>query len=241
MKKKERYALITGAAHGLGAAIALALAQDGFTPLLHYRDSAKDARRVLKRVQQVRPKARIIRAELGNATDVRIMFRTIRSMTRRLDVLVNTVGDFTYAPLGRTTTPAFHSLVHSNLLSVWHCTKEALQMMRRQKHGVVVSFGVAGAERMVIREKTTIYYSLKSAVIALTKTWAAEEARNGIRLHTISPGPLTSSIAKPRMPSGRFVQFDHIISALRYLLQTDNPALTGANLEVTYGWQPGYY
>ncbi|HLC67122.1 MAG TPA: SDR family oxidoreductase [Candidatus Nanoarchaeia archaeon] len=229
-----KIALVTGAAKGLGRAIAVALAKEGYHVLVHYRKSKEDAEETLAQVKQY-GSGTLAQGDLLNAEDIAAIFATIRNLYHRLDVLVNIVGDFHFAAMQHTTVQDLDAVYCSNVLTMFSCVQEALPIMHSQDFGKIITFGAAGCDRLMLREKTTPYYAAKSTVLSLTKVLAGEEMRrnSGVTLNCISPGILETSIAKPE--GAPIVPLRDVVQAVMNLINSDQ---NGQNITVSKGWLP---
>ncbi len=223
-----RTVLITGATGALGTHIAMALSKTGYTVILNYR---KNKPAVEKIAQKIGAKT-IVQADVTKLNEVQKMFKKIG----RVDVLINTVGDFIWKPLADTSEEEFVSVLNSNLLSAWYCTKVALPAMRKQKYGRIINFGSAGCDQITTRPMTTPYYIAKTGLLMLTKSLARELANTGVTVNIISPGILPTSLVKP--PGAPIMKFDDIANAVLFLVETKSPVITGANIKVSGDWKP---
>ncbi len=221
--------LVTGSASGLGRAIALALAKKNYTVISHYRSKRPAVHFQLKDVVQ---------ADLTQPIAVQAMFKRIQQRYKKLDVLINTVGDFgSYQPLPRLNLQDWEEVIRSNLYTVELCTKAAIPLLRRGRYSRIINFSCASAEYALARKFTVPYYIAKSGVITLTKSWASVLAP-AIKVNSIAPGILSSSVVKPQSASRQTVSFNAIIAAVQFLISPAAQSISGANLEVSGGWTP---
>jgi len=239
MSLTGKTALVTGSAKNLGRAIVLDLAKQGAKVAIAYHKSEKEARNTLQEVKKY-SNGIIVRADVTNPKDISSMVQTIELKLGTIDILINLVGNFIFEPINTTSFEKFQDVIESNLYSAFLCCKQVLPNMVKKKWGRIINFGCAGAESITIREKTTPYYIAKTGVIMLTKVLAAEYAKFGITVNTISPGILETSIAKPPTPSGKYAQFEDITNAINFLLKEESSYINGANIEVSGGWRPGF-
>lgn len=233
---QQPIALVTGAAKGLGAAIAVHLAQQGYTVVVHYRSSEKDAERTLSAVSTYSSDSTMIPADVANATDIQKMVRVIAHRYGRLDVVVHTVGTFLYRKLADTRVEDWQDVMRTNLQSSFILSQAVMPIMQKQQYGRVIFFGCAGADRMVTHLHTTPYYIAKTGVVMLTKQLASEQAAHGITVNCISPGILESSVADAPTPTGRRIPFAPVLHTISLLLQEENQYINGANIEIADGW-----
>ena len=229
---------ITGAGSVLVSHLAVYFAHHGYIPVILSRSGNPRSQTLLKKIQRIRPESIFIGADVSNEKDAKKAVKKIIRTFHRLDIVINTVGDFSYSTLNLETTENLRNTFESNVTTVWNMTKASLPFFRTQRKGLLINFGCAGAEQVTVREKTTLYYMAKSFVIGMTKAWAAENARYGIRMNVVSPGPLPTSVVRPKMPGGKPVQFADIMKAILFLI--DTPSANGSIVEVTGGWIPGY-
>lgn len=234
-RKAEKNVLVTGSARGLGRAILLDLARD-HNVVVHYNKSSKDAENTVKEAKKLN-KAIKARADLRDEAQVKQMFRKIRQNIGNIDILINNVGDFIYTPINITSSKEFRNTIESNLYSAWHCIQQVIPYMRK-KGGVIINFGCAGCDRMVIRKNTTPYYMAKTVLYMLTKAMAASE--KNVRINMVSPGVLKSSRYRHDVKETDEIKFNDIINAIRFLISEEADKINGANVEVSNGWVPGF-
>ncbi len=220
--------LITGATGKLGQHLAETFSKAGYEIIINYRHNETAAKKLAKKIDA----KFVVQSEVTKLDEVKKMFKKIGP----IDILINSVGDFIWKPLARTSEQEFHDTLHSNLLSAWYCIKAALPGMRKQKFGRIINFGSAGCDQITTRPMTTPYYIAKTGLLMLTKSLAKEEGENGITINMISPGVLASSVVRP--PGAPVIQFDDIAASVLFLIAETNPHINGANLEVTGGWRP---
>ena len=231
--------LITGAAKNLGRSIALNLAKQGINVAIHYHTSKKEAQETLEQVKKY-SHGILVKADLTNPKEVSSMVRFIELQIGNVDILINLVGNFIFKPITETTFDKFRDVIESNLYSAFLCCQKVLPKMVKKKWGRIINFGCVAADSLTIRKNTTPYYIAKTGVIMLTKVLAYEYAKYGITVNSISPGILTTSIAKPQTPTGRFAKFEDIVQAVNFLLEEKSNYINGANIEVAGGWRPGF-
>lgn len=235
-----KVAVVTGAAKGLGADIAKFLAAEGYVVVIHFNKSKDLARKVLDSLKGDSPDSIILSCDLTNEEQVDEMFEKINKKYRRIDLLVNNVGNFLFKPFGKTANSEFKDLIETNIYSTLFCSRAALKIMRKQKSGYIVNIGAVGADRVVIRENSMPYFLGKNGVYVLTKTMAWEEAENGIHINMISPASMVADIFdKKDFPMGREAKHEDVIRALKFLTSEDAYYINGANIEVAGGFVPG--
>ena len=156
---QNRVALVTGAAHGIGREIALVLGRAGVRVAVSYRTNKLGAQKVLNELKTARGLA-AGPPDLAVATDVTDWRRAkelLDAVVRhfgRLDILVNNVGDFEWKAVIDSTIAEWHSVLASNLFSVFYTSKYALPTMRAQRWGRIINIGSVGAERPLGRPRS---------------------------------------------------------------------------------------
>src|SRR5262245_24213618 len=190
-RMKGKIAVVTGAAHGIGAAIAARLAEEGATRVLLDLDAAH-----LKRTAEGLPgdaPALSITADVTDETAVNDAFAQIASAHHRIDILVNNVGGSRNQKLWEMTADAWDFIIRLNLRSAFLCTRAALRMMMAQRSGAIVCMS-SGA-----REGTpwtahhvggAAYSAAKAGIHGFIRDAALELAEYGIRINAVAPGPI---------------------------------------------------
>ncbi len=236
----KKVALVTGGAKGLGEAISRYLAGEGYSVIVHFNKSRKDAEELLSQINKESPFSSIYSADLTKEEEVKKMFNTVASKYNSLDLLVNNVGNFLFKPFSQTSNLEFKDMLETNIFATLYCSREALKLMRKQKNGHIINIGAVGAERIIIRKNSTPYFLGKTGVYILTKTMAWDEAKNGIHINMISPGSLKTDIFEAGdFPMGREGQYDDVIKALSFLTSDAAYYINGANIEVAGAFVPG--
>lgn len=236
----SKVAVVTGSVKGLGKAIVLALADEGYSIVVHYNKSKEDAQKVLEQIRKKSPKSISLSADLTDEIQVNAMFEQIKKKFERVDFLVNNVGNFLYKKFSDTTSTEFRDIIESNIYSSYFCSQSALKLMRKQHYGHIINIGSVGAATLSVREKSVPYFMAKNALYFLTKAMAWEEAPNGIHVNMISPASLVTDIFKPKdFPMGRSAKYEDVVKVLKFLISDDAYYINGANIEVAGAFIPG--
>jgi len=235
-----KVAVVTGGAKGLGAFLSTTLARDGYTVVVHYKSSKKEAEKIISAVKNKQPDSFAISADLKIESEVLKMFGEIEKRLGRIDLLVNNVGNFLFKPFGKTTNAEFKDLMESNVYSTLFCSRAALPIMKKRNAGHIINIGAVGAERLIIRENSMPYFLGKTGIYVLTKTMAWEEAKNGVHINMISPASMVADIFdNSDFPMGRPAEYTDVYKALAFLTSDEAYYINGANIEVSGAFVPG--
>lgn len=230
-------ALVTGSASGIGRAIALKLASEGFDVAIHYRSSKEKAEQTAKDIRALGVQCVALQADLTKPREAERLVLEAHQFLGNLSVLVNNVGNYVFKPLLDNTLEDWHDMLDSNLNSTFYTCRTAVPLMREQKHGRIVNLGYAGAQNVLARPGNTAYAIAKTGVIILSKSLAKTEIKHGITVNVVSPGIIETSVTKPlsEVPAGRDGSLEELVSAVWTFI--DGPEyITGQVLEVSGGW-----
>lgn len=240
MMSMQKVAVVTGSAKGLGRYLTLAFADQGYTVVIHYRKSKKEALKVLGLIRKKSPASIVVSGDLRVEETVGKIFKEIYSELGWVDILVNNVGDYIYKEFANTTNQEFVNIVESNLYPSLFCSRAVLPYMRKSKSGHIINIGTVGAERLTLRARSTPYFMAKNALYYLTKMMAWEEAKNGIHINMVSPASLVTDIFENSdFPMGRSAKYDDVVKVINFLTSKDAYYINGANIEVAGGFIPG--
>lgn len=231
-------ALVTGSARGIGRALVLALAADGYDVVVHYRRSRTDAQAVADEARRSGAHAAVLQADVTREDEARALVSSARAALGRLDVLVNNVGNYHYGPLSELTAERWHAMFDSNLHATFYTCQTAVPILRDQGGGRIVNIGYAGAELLAARPGIVAYAAAKTGVILYSKALARSEAAHGITVNVVSPGVMENSVTQPtaEVPMARPGKLSEVVAAVRYLLSPEAAYVTGVTLEVAGGW-----
>ena len=236
---------ITGASRGIGKAIALAFAHAGYHTFINCRHSISDLQKVQEEILSI-PGATcdILIGDVGNADDVRKMFKRIDSLCDSLDVLVNNAGIAHIGLLSEMTDKEWESLIQTNLSSVFYCSRAAVPKMVSKKRGKIINissmWGTSGASCEVA------YSAAKAGVNGLTKALAKELAPSNIQVNALACGVIETDMNKQlspeerltleiEIPAGRFGTPQEVADAVLQLVHA--PAyLTGQIIGIDGGF-----
>ena len=230
-------ALVTGSAKGIGKAILLALAQQGYDVTVHYQQSQKEAHEVAELASSFGVKTLCLQADVTKPKEAQALVQKTYEHFGRLDVLVNNVGNYHHGSLDSHSVETWLEMFDSNLHSTFYTCQAAVALMRL-KGGRIVNIGYAGAEHLIARPGIAAYSIAKTGVILYSKALAKTEIKNNITVNVVSPGVIENSLTQPvaEIPIGRPGKLDELVSAVLYFLSPDASYVTGVTLEVAGGW-----
>ncbi len=235
----ERRALITGSTRNIGLAVALRLAQDGYTPVLNYARNDEQASHALEAVRAIRADAELIRADVTKESDVARMAE--KAVARGpIDLLVNNVGAFLWKPLLETSPDEWNHVLSTNLIAAFLCCKALLPAMRERGAGSIVNIATMHAGRRRATPNTLPYAVAKAGVGLLTRTLAKTEGPYGIRVNAVSPGFVDTGENLPpgaasKVPLGRIAEPAEIAAVVAFLASDEASYVTGTILDVHGG------
>ncbi len=188
-----RRALVTGGNSGIGAAIALGLAEAGAKVAVNYLTHPEAAQDLVKKIQERQTDALAYEADIANPEAVRAMFARLDEAWGGVDILVNNAGVDGARQLGWEADPvAWRRVIEINLFGAFYCAREALRRMIPQKMGVVLS--ISSVHEVIAWSGYSAYTASKAAVGMMTKTLAQEAAPFGVRVLALGPGAIQTPI-----------------------------------------------
>lgn len=177
-----RVALVTGAARGLGRAMAAGLIDHGARVWL----VGRDGQALERTAAELGPAAVACPLDVSDTAAATSALQRLHAAEGRLDVLINNVGQRRRAPLEELPADALRELLEVNLVSAWHLCREASALMRAQGSGSLINVtSIAGP---IARAGDAAYTTAKGALDAMTRALAAELGPHGVRVNAIAPG-----------------------------------------------------
>jgi 3-oxoacyl-[acyl-carrier protein] reductase len=245
MSLRNRVALITGGSRGIGRGIALQLAQDGARVALAYRANKSAAQQALRQLQAAGADCVAVETDISDPARAEQLVKTVVDRFGRLDVVVNNVGDFRWGTLAESSVEDWERVFTSNLMTVFYVCRVALPQMRKGRWGRIVNLGAVGAERAFGQAKISAYAAAKAAVVALSRSLALEEAKNGITVNVVNPSSIDEKdltleearrIKDARFPIGRPPTVDDVAAAVAFFASEEAEYVTGQVINVSGGW-----
>ena len=242
---QNRVAIVTGASRGIGKGIAIALGRQGALVAVAYRANRAAAEHTVQAIVAAGGRAFAIPTDVTDAVRAGQMVRAVAERHKRVDILVNNVGDFAWKAVADSTTQEWQDLVASNLYSVFFVSRAVLSWMRAQHWGRIINLGAVGAERAFGQAKISAYLAAKAGMVAFSRSLALEEARNGITVNVVNPAvhdrtDLTleeaARVRDARFPVGRPPTADDVAAAVLFFASEEAGYVTGQVLNVSGGW-----
>ena len=246
MQLEKKVVIVTGAAKGIGAAIAEACAREGARVAALDLDGA-GAETVAATLRGRAAEALALRCDVTRASDITTALEAVLARWGRVDVLVNNAGGFAVIRDTEDIAEAeWEAIMASNLTSVFLFSKAVLPIMKRQRYGRIVNLasvvGRAGAVRV-----TSHYAAAKAGVIGFTRHLALEVGADGITVNAVAPGTTaTERVLKARTPEEtarvaaaipvrRLGEPREIADAVVFLASDAAAFINGATLDVNGG------
>lgn len=238
-----KVALVTGAAQGIGKAVAILLAQRG-ADLIISDINLEKAEETSKEIAVLGPRAMAIRANVAVVEEVEKMVQAIIERFGQIHILVNNAGIARDKLLLRMTEEDWDLVLDINLKGTFNCTKAVIRYMSKQRYGKIVNIASVVGEMGNAGQAN--YSASKAGVIGFTKTIAREFASRGINVNAIAPGyivtPMTEVLPekakedlKRMIPMERLGQPEDVAQAAFFLVSEASNYITGQVINVNGG------
>ncbi|PWA11226.1 3-oxoacyl-ACP reductase [Pueribacillus theae] len=195
MKLKNKKALVTGSASGIGRAIALAYAKEGADLALNYFDRKEDAQQLKELIdKEYGVKTFLVEANISDESQVQKMVDKTIEELGSIDILVNAAGILTQVPMEKMDINVWDQMININLRGTFLCTRFVLPHMIEKRNGRIIS--IASQLAQIGGVELTHYCAAKAGIIGMTKSLAREVGEFGITVNCIAPGTIETDLIK---------------------------------------------
>jgi 3-oxoacyl-[acyl-carrier protein] reductase len=239
---REGCALVTGASRGIGAAIARALAADGWPVGVNYRSDEEGAAGVVSQIESAGGQALSVKGDVADPDAVESVFGELEQRFGPVLVLVNNAGVRADGLSMQLDDEEWEHVLATNLSGAFRTTRRALKGMIRARHGRVINIAsIVGGVRGNAGQAN--YAASKAGLVGFTRTVAAEVARRGVTVNAVAPGlvatELSGGVDQQRfidaVPARRLGTPEEIAACVRFLASDDAAYVTGTTLTVDGG------
>jgi len=236
---KDKVVIVTGGASGIGEAIATRFGKEGSKVVVA---DLGDGSAVVKKIESTGGTAICLKVDVTDYESVKRMIGEVMKCFSRVDVMINNAGINSDNLIKKMTPEQFNKVISVNLTGVFNCTSVVVPYMLEQKSGVVLTTSsVVGLYGNV---GVTNYAASKWGVIGMTKCWAKENAKYGLRFNCVAPGFIATDMVKKipenilkerilsKVPAGRLGEPEEIAAAFAFLASDEAKFINGAVLSV---------
>lgn len=241
---KGKTAIVTGAARGIGRAIALKLASNGVNIVLNYRSSEEKAIEVEEEIKKLGVEVLRVKGDISKLTDVENLVNSAKDRFGVIDIMVNNAGITKDTLILRMKEEEFDSVIDTNLKGVFNCLKAITPIMVKQKTGKIINLssvvGIVGNAGQVN------YAASKAGVIGMTKSLAKEVGSRGITVNAVAPGFIETEMtevlgeklkeeSKKAIPLKRLGKPEDVAAVVSFLASDEANYVTGQVINVDGG------
>lgn len=190
----KKTALVTGASRGIGKAVALRLAKDGYNIAVNYNKNDALALEAVNEIKSLGVEAASFRADTSNIDEVKSMFREVQKQFGGVDVLVNNAGVVDDAYLLMVRQDSLERSLDINIKGYINCSQQAALKMLGKRSGKIIN--ISSVSSVLAVEGQSVYSATKGAVNSFTATLAKELAPKGIQVNAVAPGFIGTDMIK---------------------------------------------
>lgn len=246
MNTENRVAVITGSSRGIGRGIALLFAKNGYNVLINFFSHEHAANKVKELIELEGRRAIIVKANISNREEIKILFKSAFDTFSRIDVLINNAGILHQKPFETITDDDFDKTLDVCLKGPFICTQEILPYFKKQESGRIINIASMGGQ--FGGPKAPHYSAAKAGLICFTKSSARIMAPYRVTVNCISPGFIDTDMSKAEIksmggkemagkiiPVKRIGKPEDIAAAALYLASNEASFVTGQTINVNGG------
>lgn len=245
MSENRKTAIITGSSRGIGAAIALRLAKDGYNIALNdLNESMFENNDIKEKIAALGVEVEVFLADVSKYDQCEAMVKAVKERFGTIDVLINNAGITRDGLMARMPEEQYDMVIAVNQKSVFNMLKLAGNVMIRQKQGKIVN--LASVAGLYGNPGQINYSASKAAIIGMTKTAAKELGSRNINVNAVAPGfistPMTDKLTEEQkakmleaIAMKRYGTVDEIAGVVSFLCSEDASYVTGQTIEISGG------
>ncbi len=240
---KDKVAIITGSGQGIGKATAFLFANEGAKVIVaEYNKDTGEA--VVTEINEAGGEGHFVQVDISNRESIHVLISEVKETHGSIDILVNNAGVIKDNTLENMTNEEFDRVISVNLRGTYNCTKEVAEIMREQGSGVILN--AASVVALYGNFGQTNYVASKAGIIGMTKVWARELGRDGIRVNAVAPGFISTDMTKDipenviemmlkKVPLQRMGEPEEVASVYAWLASDEAGYVTGTVISVDGG------
>ncbi len=238
---ERKTAIVTGGSRGIGRAIAVELAANGYDVTITYKSNEAAAEETLRLIREAGGEGEALRFDVGDAAEAEERLNELLTRRERIDALINNAGITADGLFLMMSRKDWDSVIDTSLGGFYNMTKPVLRKMLRKKSGAIVS--LASVSALIGNRGQANYAAAKAGLIAASRVLASEVARLGIRVNVVAPGPIETDMikdfplehVKQMIPMGRIGRPEEVAKVVRFLCSDDASYITGQVISVNGG------
>lgn len=237
----KRVAIVTGGSRGIGRAIALELAADGYYVVATYRSNDAAAEETIAQIRARGGDGEIVKFDVADTAQAEKAVADMMQRFETIDALVNNAGITADNLFLMMPEAEWDAVIDTTLKGFFNMTKPVLKKMLRRKKGSVVS--IASVAGLIGNKGQANYSAAKAGLIGASRSIAAEIAKKGIRVNVVAPGLIETDMIRDApiefiknvIPMGRIGKPEEVAKVVRFLCSDDASYITGQVISVNGG------
>lgn len=237
-----KYALVTGGSRGIGRAISVKLAQQGFYVLINYRSAHDEAQKVMDEITALGGSAELLPFDVSNSKEVDgVLGAWMKNNDKRVDILVNNAGITSDNLMVFMSDEEWNKVISINQNSFFFVTRQVLEGMIVNKFGRIINIVSLSGQKG--HPGQVNYSASKGAVIAATKSLAMEIGKKKVTVNCVAPGFIKTEMTenidekewKRHIPLNRFGTAEEVANVVGFLASDEASYITGETIAVNGG------
>jgi 3-oxoacyl-[acyl-carrier protein] reductase len=238
---ERKIAIVTGGSKGIGRAICLELAQNGYYTVINYMKDKSGAEQTLTMVEQRGSQGEIYQFDVRDAQGTEKAVEDIAERLKTIDVLVNNAGIIADGLFMMMPPNNWHSVIDTTLTGFYNMTRPVIEKMVRKRKGAIVS--ISSASSLMANRGQANYSAAKAGLNAASRSVASEVARLGIRMNVVAPGLIETDMIqdapkdhiKAIIPMARIGKPEEVAKVVGFLCSDASSYITGQIISVNGG------